>query len=188
MIPLRPHGILPKIKNCADPTAHPHPQFWSRNELLPDWARKNTIRYADGSEERLGVRLDGALDCLYKWCVENDVPILAHTNTTNGVDCVYPKLATAEHWRKAFAVYPELRASFGHMGGFEIAGLLSAELDTHTSEVPKTIQATENLLALGQRIDVTDEMKISAADRIAQQSAGQQSKHCLSYLVSRPVR
>jgi len=132
-----------ELKNCADPTAHPHPEFWSRNELLPDWARKKTIRYADGSEERLGVRLDGALDCLYKWCVENDVPILAHTNTTNGVDCVYPKLATAEHWRKAFAFYPGLRVSFGHMGGFDDA------LGPNKIEVPETSQAFIGLMGNG---------------------------------------
>ena len=111
-----------ELTQCGDPVAHPHPEFWSRNVYLPHWARQPLIHYPfDDSDQRLGVRLDAALDDLYTWCQAEGVPILAHTNTTNGVDCVYEKLAQASYWRQAFDRYPNLRVSFGHMGGFDDA-------------------------------------------------------------------
>jgi hypothetical protein len=131
-----------ELQNCDDPAVHPHPDFWARNTLLPEWARQKKIRYEDGSEERLGIRLDGALGSLYAWCQESEVPILAHTNTTNGVDCVYEKLAKAEYWRKAFAVYPGLRVSFGHMGGLDDA--LGRQI-----KIPDTSQAFIDLMGNG---------------------------------------
>jgi hypothetical protein len=99
----------------------PHSDFWARNKHLPEWiTNQKPIRYAsDGSEERLGVRLDQALDALYQWCQAEGVPILAHTNTTNGIDCAYQNLAMAQYWRPVLTRYPGLRVSFGHMGGFD---------------------------------------------------------------------
>jgi len=130
-------------ESCGLPGVHPHSDFWSRNSLLPDWARQPVIRYAkDGSEKRLGARLDDALGDLYKWCQDKGVPILAHTNTTNGVDCGYENLAMAEYWRKALAAYPKLRVSFGHMGGFD------DDLGKK-AEVPRTSQAFIGLMGDG---------------------------------------
>src|ERR1019366_4499375 len=51
------------------------------------------------------------------------------------------------------------------------ADRLSTELAAHASDVPKTIEATEALLAKGEPIPVTDKMKLSAADRVMQHSA-----------------
>jgi hypothetical protein len=118
--PMSPKFDGLELRKCDDYTVYPHQDFWTRNTLLPDWAREKAIRYEkDGSEERLGTRLDGALASLYEWCQSEDVPILAHTNASNGVDWAYEKLATAEHWCKALTLYPKLRVSFGHLGGFD---------------------------------------------------------------------
>jgi hypothetical protein len=43
---------------------------------------------------------------------------------------------------------------------------LNKEVDKHTSDVPKTIAATENLLKKGEIIPVNDQMKVIAADRV----------------------
>jgi hypothetical protein len=143
--PASPPWDPSELGQCGDPTVpHAHPNFWARNKLLPEWVQQKTIRYArDGSEERLGLRLDHALDSLYSWCEDEGVPILAHTNATNGVDCVYEKLATAEHWCKVLAIYPGLRVSFGHMGGFDDA------LNPSQTALPKTSQAFIDLMRGG---------------------------------------
>jgi hypothetical protein len=138
-VPEAPPWDASEIAACdADPARLPlpHPDFWARNPLLPEWVRDGkTIAYADdASDERLGVRLDQALDALYTWCQEAEVPILAHTNTTNGVDCVYERLAVAAYWEKALAKYPRLRVNFGHLGGFD------DELDRKKVAVPASSQ------------------------------------------------
>jgi hypothetical protein len=51
------------------------------------------------------------------------------------------------------------------------ADRLTKELDAHTSDVPKTIQATEALLQKGELVPVTDTMKVMAADRLIQHKA-----------------
>ncbi len=103
--------------NCVldDPLHGGRADFWKTN-LLPDWASKD-IRYSDGTSERLGNRLDGALDDLYTWCVKEDIPIMAHTEETNGPSDAYKELAGSKHWKCALTRYPGLRVNFGHLGG-----------------------------------------------------------------------
>jgi hypothetical protein len=141
-----------ELKKCEPPVVSPHPEFWSRNHLLPDWVcSKKMIRYPkDGSEERLGIRLDGALACLYEWCQDEGVPILAHSNASNGIDCIYQELASAGYWRKALTKYPKLRVSFGHLGDFD------EKLDSNI-RVPISSQAFIDLM--GNYQDPADDTK-----------------------------
>lgn len=100
-----------------DPSQGGRQDFW-KGGLLPEWT-SGKIPYKDGTVELLGQRLDGALDELYKWCVDEQVPILAHTSESNGPSCAYEKLAKAQYWNLALARHPDLRVSFGHLGGLD---------------------------------------------------------------------
>lgn len=80
--------------------------FWSR-----DWLPDLTDR-AD-----LGQLLDNAMRALFTWCVEEQVPVMAHTYISNGVTQDFQELAGAEYWAKALRAFPDLRISFGHFGG-----------------------------------------------------------------------
>jgi predicted TIM-barrel fold metal-dependent hydrolase len=100
-----------------DPRKGGRADFW-KGGLLPDWTSA-PIPYSDGTTHLLGQRLDDALDQLYQWCVDEQVPILAHTNETNGPSNEYKELAAASYWALALAKYPGLRVNFGHLGGLD---------------------------------------------------------------------
>ncbi len=68
-------------------------------------------------KEDFGTRLDGALTDLYRWCVDKDVPVLAHTNASNGPCDEFEELALGPGWAAALDAHPRLRVLFGHLGG-----------------------------------------------------------------------
>lgn len=82
------------------------PQFWDR-PWLPDWTAK----------PGLGKRLDDELRLLYDWCQSEDVPLMAHTGSSNGVIEDFEGLTAATYWRQALSEFPRLRINFGHFGG-----------------------------------------------------------------------
>jgi hypothetical protein len=91
--------------------------FW-HDSNIPARLCEGPISYNDGKPaERLGVRLDQELDRLYQWCTQNRVPIMAHTNATNGVCSQYEALAGFEFWCLALQKYKDLQVNFGHLGG-----------------------------------------------------------------------
>jgi predicted TIM-barrel fold metal-dependent hydrolase len=116
-----PLGFAAYGNSALDPSSDPAKggiaDFW-QDDRLPDWT-SHPIPYPDGTIEWLGHRLDDALDELYKWCVAEQVPILAHTNETNGTNCKYEQLARADYWTHALSKYPGLRVNFGHLGGLD---------------------------------------------------------------------
>lgn len=63
----------------------------------------------------LGRELDHALGDLYYYCLHHRVPIMAHTNWSNGPDTTFQDGA-AEAWGTALRVFPELQINFGHFG------------------------------------------------------------------------
>ena len=65
----------------------------------------------------LGARLDAQLRELFKWCQAEDVPIMAHTGSSNGVIREFEELTAATYWRQALDEFPRLRLNFGHFGG-----------------------------------------------------------------------
>jgi predicted TIM-barrel fold metal-dependent hydrolase len=85
-----------------------HQQWFDERLLLPD----------------LGQRLDKALRSLYRHCVDNDIPIMAHTAQSNGPSSDFEGLAAAEYWACALKEFPGLRINFGHFGdtGFGRSG------------------------------------------------------------------
>lgn len=111
-----PMGFAP-YGNAAldDPAKGGQSNFW-KGGLLPEWTSA-LITYPDGTTKPLGQRMDDALDGLYKWCVEEEVPILAHTEESNASNPKYKVLAGAKYWAFALSKYPNLRVDFGHLGG-----------------------------------------------------------------------
>lgn len=79
--------------------------FWAR-DWLPKWT---------GSAD-LGNRLDDAMLRMLKWCEANEVPVMAHTNISNGVTDDFEELAGPKYWAPALDAVPNLRVSFGHFG------------------------------------------------------------------------
>ncbi|RWM29765.1 MAG: hypothetical protein E5X74_32805 [Mesorhizobium sp.] len=88
-----------------------NPKFWAQK-----WFR------ADLDTPDLGKRLDEALAKLYGWCVEQGVPVMAHTNVSLGPAGQFEELATAPYWGKALEKFKGLRVSFGHFGDTDIVG------------------------------------------------------------------
>jgi predicted TIM-barrel fold metal-dependent hydrolase len=105
------------------------PSFWEQ-DYLPDWLHEPIYYACDGKSLKLGVRLDEVLDELYAWCCSNGVPIMAHSNATNGVLDQYKELANACYWSKALVKHPSLRINFGHLGDF------SASEDDEKNPIP----------------------------------------------------
>jgi len=84
---------------------------WQGRPSLPDVAR----------EPVFGERLDDALRSLFTWCLANDVPVMAHTNHSNGPYEEFEDLAGAQYWAKALEEFQGLRVSFGHFGDTDTA-------------------------------------------------------------------
>nr|WP_280908677.1 amidohydrolase family protein [Cupriavidus sp. LEh25] len=75
---------------------------------------------AAASDPAFGAHLDAAMETLFKYCADNDVPIMAHSNHSNGPDKAFLDLAGSEYWSKALGKFPGLRASFGHFGDTDL--------------------------------------------------------------------
>ena len=72
-----------------------------------------------GGTAPLGVVLDAVLEKLYKWCLSEDIPIVAHTDVSNGRNTDFDALTAAEHWASLKDNFGGLRINFGHLGDFE---------------------------------------------------------------------
>jgi predicted TIM-barrel fold metal-dependent hydrolase len=85
------------------------------NTGLSVWKGKPTLPSA-ANEEGFGKRLDEAMRRLLTWCRDNEVPVMAHANHSNGPYDEFKKLAGAEYWQQAIDAFPGLKVSFGHFG------------------------------------------------------------------------
>jgi predicted TIM-barrel fold metal-dependent hydrolase len=73
-------------------------------------------------EPTFGAELDLALRTFYDWCIERDVPVMAHTSRTNIMHEDFASLPGPGYWASALAERPGLRVNFGHIGGNEHDG------------------------------------------------------------------
>lgn len=91
---------------------------WSETgwKWLPDL---RNVPDGKGGHAAIGVRLDDVLRELYTWCLENDLPVMAHTDLSNGRNEKFNHFAEAGHWAALRADFGRLRVNFGHLGGFE---------------------------------------------------------------------
>jgi predicted TIM-barrel fold metal-dependent hydrolase len=83
------------------------------------WRNKSTLLPA-AADPLFGKRLDQAMERLFVYCETNDVPIMAHTNHSNGPYEEFKDLAGSGYWKLALAKFPGLRVSFGHLGDTDI--------------------------------------------------------------------
>lgn len=69
----------------------------------------------------LGADLDQALDGLYRWCLANDVPVMAHTSPSNAAAPKYlTDLMVPQSWQPVLKAYPGLRTNFAHFGHTDV--------------------------------------------------------------------
>ncbi|MFZ3285711.1 MAG: amidohydrolase family protein [Telluria sp.] len=67
-----------------------------------------------------GNRLDASMQRLFTYCVDNDVPVMAHTNNSNGPFPDFEALAGSSYWQLALTKFPGLRVNFGHFGDTDL--------------------------------------------------------------------
>jgi hypothetical protein len=119
--------------------------IWVKNGL-PQWMNDQVHYPKDGAREAstatFGQRLDDELNELYAWASDNDVPITAHAEPSNGPRIAFENFDLAAGWIAALGKHKELRINFGHSGGFS-EGIVA------TSTCPSTIPDNSNALFAG---------------------------------------
>jgi len=63
--------------------------------------------------------VDAALDALYAYCTQNDVPITTHCSTGNEFSLGLHDLVAPHRWAPVLAKFPKLRLNLGHFGHME---------------------------------------------------------------------
>jgi hypothetical protein len=96
------------------------------NAGLSVWSDKNWLS-SIAHKPDFGVQLDKAMRDFFQWCVDEHIPVMAHTRLSNGAADDLEALAGFQYWRNAFAEFPTLNVSFGHFGGDQ-----SGELSPNT--------------------------------------------------------
>lgn len=85
-----------------------------------DWLRDvEHVPDGKGGHGTIGQRLDDVLCELYTWCLDNDLPVMAHTALSNGLNKKFESFTKAKHWAALREQFGKLRVNFGHLGGFE---------------------------------------------------------------------
>lgn len=89
-----------------------------------------------------GAKLDAALTNLYTWCEKEGVPIMAHTNLSNGTKPKFEALAGSQYWKIALTKFPLLRVNFGHFGDL-------SSLDAGIGSYERAVKFTELMAETG---------------------------------------
>ncbi len=99
-----PMGFLPYGNKGLGPT------YWNDTPVVPKLIGPT-----------LGGDLDDALDGLYRWCLANDVPVMAHTSPSNVAAPKYKNdLMVPLSWQAVVKAYPGLRVNFAHFGHTDV--------------------------------------------------------------------
>jgi len=83
------------------------------------WQGKPSLPAA-AADPDFGKRLDAAMGNLFTYCIDSDVPIMAHTNHSNGPYEDFKDLAGSGYWKLALEKFPGLSVSFGHFGDTDL--------------------------------------------------------------------
>ena len=84
-----------------------------------EWKGKSSLLPV-AEDPDFGKRLDAAMERLFSYCVANDVPVMAHTNHSNGPYEEFKQFAGSSYWKLALDRFPGLRVSFGHFGDTDL--------------------------------------------------------------------
>jgi predicted TIM-barrel fold metal-dependent hydrolase len=74
--------------------------------------------HASMGEEGFGRRLDEALTALYRWCHDEEVPILAHSLDSQAAGDGFGGRADPRFWLAVLEEFPSLRLNLAHFGYF----------------------------------------------------------------------
>lgn len=110
------------------------------NDWLPN---VESVPYGNGRHATIGERLDDVLGQLYSWCLDNDLPVMAHTDLSNGLNKTFNNFTAAEHWATLRDCFGSLRVNFGHCGGIE-----DTAADDWTAALPHKGVNARDLVAL----------------------------------------
>jgi hypothetical protein len=85
--------------------------LWQGRDWLPELVRRPDF----------GQRLDEAMTALLTWARDDQVPLMAHSNASNGPLKEFEELATPRYWKQAIEGFDtdptkKLRVNFGHFG------------------------------------------------------------------------
>jgi hypothetical protein len=106
-----PMGFAP-YGNCEIDVAN-----WSgRWKWLSD---VKSVPDGKGGQSTIGERLDDVLAELYCWCLSIDLPVMAHTDLSNGLSETFNQFPAAKYWGALRECFGGLRVNFGHLGDFE---------------------------------------------------------------------
>lgn len=83
------------------------------------WRGKRSLPNAASAPD-FGTRLDAAMQSLFSFCVVNDVPVMAHTNHSNGPYDEFKALAGSGYWEMTLNRFPGLSVNFGHFGDTDL--------------------------------------------------------------------
>jgi predicted TIM-barrel fold metal-dependent hydrolase len=83
------------------------------------WKGKSTLLPV-AADPDFGKRLDESMEKLFTYCLANEVPVLAHTNHSNGPYEEFKDLAGSEYWSRALEKFKGLKVSFGHFGDTDL--------------------------------------------------------------------
>jgi predicted TIM-barrel fold metal-dependent hydrolase len=91
---------------------------WGNSELSI-WQGKPNLPSA-AAEPDFGKKLDVSMEALFRYCIAKDVPVMAHTNHSNGPNEEFMSLAGSKYWSKALDKFTGLRVNFGHFGDTDV--------------------------------------------------------------------
>ncbi|HUN63150.1 MAG TPA: hypothetical protein VMU53_14230 [Candidatus Sulfotelmatobacter sp.] len=96
------------------------PDFWdsAKWQWLKNLDPRN-VPGKNGGAATIGQRLDEVLGEFYEWCLKEDVPVMAHTDLSNGLNTDFNTFTAAKYWTALASKYGKLRLNFGHLGDFE---------------------------------------------------------------------
>ena len=77
----------------------------------------NNATKPGGPPNQDGEAVDRVLRRLYEWCLEEDVPVTAHCNISNGARNAYDAFSDPDDWATVLDEFPGLHLNLGHFGG-----------------------------------------------------------------------
>ena len=80
---------------------------WQDKDWLDDIARRSDFP----------ARLDASMDQLLEYCDSEQVPVMGHSNRSNGPSEDFELLTDPQYWQQAAAAHSGVSLSFGHFGG-----------------------------------------------------------------------
>ena len=103
------------VANWPDHLREPHKLKFPR--YIKQEGRQGDVLAELPKPHEMGARLDKELHKLYRWCNDNHVPIMAHTNDSSSPKGRPKNRPHPDHWEELLKMYPNINFNMGHFGG-----------------------------------------------------------------------